>query len=144
MHQASLRKSVPSLRSKARLKPARPQSQRGNIHFLTCGKAFRRKRDQPLTEVFSLVSQALFCWSGTSGQVNNKALALRNSNGHMNFEEHVYSARRWHGGCRRSQLQKSVLPKKAKCKNHQATDLVKFTCHSPQAGEPLWVMPPAR
>lgn len=45
------------------LRPARPQSPRGN-----------------------LVSQALFCQSGKSGQVKNKALALRNSDEPMNIE----------------------------------------------------------
>ncbi|MBI1242462.1 hypothetical protein [Umezakia ovalisporum] len=34
----------------------------------------------------SLVSQALFCQSGKSVQVKNKALALRNSQEHMNIE----------------------------------------------------------
>ncbi|WP_159076550.1 hypothetical protein [Nodularia spumigena] len=34
----------------------------------------------------TLVSQALFCQSGKSVKVKNKALALRNSNGRMNIE----------------------------------------------------------
>ncbi len=85
MHRASLRKSV--------LRPARPQYQRGN-----------------------LVSQALlFCQSGKSGQVNNKALALRISNGHMNIEAspEVDAARTCVFSEKLdSQLQTSVLPKK--------------------------------
>ncbi|KZL50415.1 hypothetical protein A2T98_07765 [Nodularia spumigena CENA596] len=37
-------------------------------------------------QVSTLVSQALFCQSGKSVQVKNKALALRNSKGYMNIE----------------------------------------------------------
>ncbi|MEH2069299.1 MAG: hypothetical protein V7K47_14240 [Nostoc sp.] len=47
----------------------------------------------------------------------------------------VRYTRIWNCGSGESKLYKSVLSKVAKRKNHQAPDLVKFTRHSPQAGE---------
>jgi len=67
MHRPSLKKSV--------LKPACPNTRgKTDIFF---------QRGNPSAKVSYLVSQALFCQSGKSVQVKNKALALRNSKEHM-------------------------------------------------------------
>jgi hypothetical protein len=105
MHRASLRKSVSN--------PARPEPQRG-----------------------TLAPQALFlfCQSGKSEQVNNKALVLSHGNGHLISEASCVLSE----NCDqlRSKLDKSVLSIKQSAKIIRLLNFVKFTRHSPQAGEP--------
>ncbi len=147
MHQASLRKK--RVKTCLPLSPqgnSSPQAQRGNRHFLQRGK--------PQRAVSSLVPQELFCQSGKSGQGKNKALALRNGNGHMKtetscgsseksevgflrspqglpypYEEASYAARTGdhQNFSRRSKLQKSVLSNKQSVKVIRLLNLVKFT-----------------
>lgn len=147
MHRASLR--IMCVKTCSPPTPERkpnPPFQRGNGHFLPCTQAYgiesrgtspssERQNSafwQLLAQKCSLLAlQARFCQSGKSGQVKNKALALRNGNEHMNTEASCTSSKK--SEQRQTSFRTSVQcpPKKAKCKNHRAAQ--PFYIHTPFA-----------
>ncbi|WGV23843.1 hypothetical protein [Halotia branconii] len=86
---------------------------------------------RPKPQSATQAPQALFCQSGKSGQVNNKALVLSNGNRHLISEALCMLSENWEQ-LRSKHYKKSPL-NQAKCKNYQAASFVKFARHSPKA-----------
>ncbi len=65
---------------------------------------------------------ALFCQTGKSGQVNNKALTLRNSIGYIQTEASCRSSEKLERRLTPIQTSKKCPPKEAKREDNQATE----------------------